>query len=317
MEVSMLLDKVDRRILDELQANGRQTVRAIAHKLGMSRKTIRYRLNRLTDQGVFAIACVVNADLFGFQFPVVIGINVAPGTSEAVANQLASMPAVRILIMSTGRYAIMAWVLLRDRFALSRFLSRDLAGIADITATEVMHSFQWVKNVWGYQWDPPGVCRQNHPSELDLCVIRMLQKEPRIPITELAKAVGCGRPVARASLQKLLSEGVIRFVNLVDPRAAGYELAVVILIKAKPGEVRAVAEALSAIDQVMIINLVAGQWQILVGAVLEDREKMNYFLLETVPLIPSITEFEVVHLVKIIKYSASFVDLAQAQVGDQ
>ncbi len=309
----MLLDKVDQAILDELEADGRQTIQALARKLDMSRTAVRHRLHRLRDTGVLTITCVVDSDLLGYQFLVVIGINVVPGTTDAVANQLASLTAVRIVSLSTGRYTIVAWALLKDRLALSDFVSGDMAGIIGISATEVMHSFQWVKNAWGYfkpQMNPFSVHQRNQLSDLDLSVINALQQAPRQPITELAKTVGCGRPMAKASLQKLLNDGVIRFVNIIDPKALGYGLSVVILIKAKPDSVHAVTNALSAQDRVMNVSLITGQWQVLVGALLEDREKMNEFLLETLPLIPGIDEFEVIQLVKNVKYSTSLVGLA-------
>lgn len=300
------LDKIDQMLLEEMERDARQSVQALARKLGMKRTTIHHRLNRLRDQGVLTIACMVNSELMGYQFLFAIGIDVAPGKVEVVANQLMPVPAVKVVSLTTGRYSILAWAVFRDRLAFSHFVSETLEQLSDITGIEVMHCFEWVRNAWGYfkpQMRPSGTNHQDILSDLDLAIIRAMQLDPRQPITRLAKAVGCGRLVAKKRLEKLLSNGVIEIVNTIDLKALGNLIRVIILVKAKPDKIHAVANELSAQGAIRLVTLVTGQWQILAAAQFEDNGNLYKFLLETLPSIPGITGSEVIHQVKTLKYS--------------
>lgn len=303
----MPVDKLNLMLMEELEDNPRQSVRALAQKLGMKRTTVRNRLNGLRSEGVLTITCVVNTELMGYQFQLVIGIKTSPGKIATVSDQLSSLQPIQVLYLTTGRYSIMAWALLRDRSALAHFVSEDLAGIADIAAIEIMHSFQWMKNPWRYfrpQMEPFDESPRGNLTDLDRSVIKAIQSDPRQSITNLAKVIGCSRPMAKARLDRLLTNGFIRFVTFVDPKALGYDTRVVFLIKSKPDKTYAVAnELMEQQNKVRYMSLLTGQWQLLVGAHFEHSEYMHNFVLETLTSIPGITEFEVVHIVKTLKYS--------------
>jgi len=124
----------------------------------------------------------------------------------------------------------------------------------------------------------------------------------------LAKKVGCGKSVAKTRLEKLLNDGLISFVSIIDSSALGFDIGVVILIKSKPANTSAVANELSIQNTIRHVSLITGQWQIFVMAQFEDTEYMHNFLSEKLISIPGIMEFEVVYLVKTLKFSMSFFD---------
>jgi DNA-binding Lrp family transcriptional regulator len=309
----MLLDKTDLMLMEELEDDARQPVRALARKLGVNRETVRYRLNRLTAERILNIACIGNPELLGYQFQLLIGINVSLGKTDAVANQFVAMPDVRAVSLAAGPYSILAWVLLRDRLALEHFVVENLTGISDIADIEIMHSYKWVKETWRYLKPQTETVRrypQDNPSDLDLSIVKAMQLDPRQTITKLARTVGCSKSVARMRLEKLLDEGIIRVVSIIDGTALGYNLGVGILIKAKPDKVYAVANELAMQNIVRHVSLVTGQWQIFVWAQFQDSGQMYSFLSEKLTNIPGIIQFEVVHLGKTLKYSTSFVKSA-------
>lgn len=305
----MSIDKLDRSLIEELVGDPRQTVQDLADKLSMKRTTVRFRLNRLREEGTLKIACVVNAELMGYEFLVFLGINVSPGKTVSAANQLASLPDVRIISLTAGNYNIRAWALFRDRSAFAHFISKELSVMTDITALEVMHSIQWFKNTWGYfkpniQSSSP--CRQVLPGDLDMEIIKALQQDPRQSITSLSRAVGCTKSAAKMRLDKLTGDGIINFVVIINPKGLGYDVNIMMLVKCNPVRIQAVAEELARQQRVTYVSLVTGRWQILVGAQFEDNSDLYNFLLETASSIPDITETEVIHVMKTVKYSTTF-----------
>ena len=307
----MSVDKLDLMLMRELEDDARQPVRALATKLGVKRTTARYRLNRLMAERTLTIACVSDTDFLGYQFPLLIGINVSPGKAGTVADQLVPLPAVKVVFLSVGRYDILVWALLRDRSALAHFVSENLSSIADITAIEMMHPYHWIKESWTYfkpqtesvrRWRWP----QDKPTDLDLSIVKAMQLDPRQTITKLAGTVGCSTSVAKTRLEKLLHDGIISFVSLIRPTALGYNTGAIILIKAKPDKVDAVANELSVQDTARLLSLITGRWQIHFGAQFRDTTHMYDFLSEKLTSIPGIIGYEVIPIRDTLKYSVSF-----------
>lgn len=311
----MPLDKLDLLIIEELENDARQPVPVLAKKLGMKRTTVRYRLNRLLSERILTIACIGDPELLGYQFLVVLGINVSPGKTKAVANRLEVLPAVKLVSLAIGQYNIMAWALFRDRMGLAHFVSDELVRMPDITGCEVMLSYQWVKSYWKYfkpQTKNGYHSEGYNPSELDLAIIRAMQADPRQPIKKLAETVGCSGSVAKRRLEKLLTEGVIRFACIVTPTPMGWEgVAVALLIECQLDKLYAVADELSVQDPARLVSLIAGKWHIFFGATFEDDKHMHSFMQEKLDSIPGIVKYEIIHLTDILKYDIISIDWAE------
>jgi DNA-binding Lrp family transcriptional regulator len=278
----------------------------------MKRTTVTYRLNRLRSEGILRIACIGDPELLGYQFLLLIGINVTPGKVENVVNELVSLPAVVVVTLTAGRYNVLAWALLRDRPSLANLVSEHLTKIPHVLSLDLMHSFQWIRDDLNYFKSQVGDVRKppkKSPSDTDLAIVRAMEIDPRQTVATLAKTVGCSRSVAKRSLDKLLSDGIIRLVSLVDPTGLKYEIWVVILVKSQPDKQYAVAKELSMQSTSTHVSLTTGQWQIFVAARFKKNDEMYNFMSNTLSPIPGILEFEVIHLLKIPKYSfSSFLD---------
>ena len=79
--------------------------------------------------------------------------------------------------------------------------------------------------------------RQNDAVTVDatnLSLLAELQADARVSIAELGRRVGLSSPAVAERLQRLEQAGVIRGYHAdVDPRALGYDLTVVIRIRAR------------------------------------------------------------------------------------
>ncbi len=309
----MLLDELDLKILEELEEDARQSIHTLAKKIGMKRTTVNYRLNRLKSAGILKIACVGNPELLGYQFLIVIGINAYPGRVDDVTNELAPLPAMTVVTLTAGRYNIMAWALLRDRLSLANLISEQLTNILGILSFDLMHSYQWVRDSWRYfkpQVDTIREPLKHFPSDIDLSIVNAMEMDPRQTMATLAKTVGCSRSDAKTRLDKLLSDGVIRFASIVNPRALGYEISVIILIKSQADSLYGVANELSMQSNSRHVSLITGQWQIFVAAQFKDSEQMHNFISDTMLPIPGVLAFEVIHIVKILKFSLNILGSA-------
>src|SRR3954465_3037040 len=60
-------DELDRRIIEALQANGRESFRALAARGGVSEATVRARYGRLTAEGILQVVAVTNPLGLGYE----------------------------------------------------------------------------------------------------------------------------------------------------------------------------------------------------------------------------------------------------------
>src|SRR6476646_2922347 len=78
-------DELDRSIIEALQANGRESFRAIAARVGVSEATVRARYGRLTSEGILQVVGVTNPLGLGFE-QALIGVKTSGPPSEVVAS---------------------------------------------------------------------------------------------------------------------------------------------------------------------------------------------------------------------------------------
>jgi len=132
------IDDTDRRIIELLQEDARQSNASIARVIGVSEATIRRRIKLMIDDGSLNIRAVPNPSSFGLNTSAVIGIDVQPDALEAVASGLAMSEEVIFVGVSTGRYDLIINVLVGTLEELRAFLEEVLTKLHGVRKTETL-----------------------------------------------------------------------------------------------------------------------------------------------------------------------------------
>ena len=82
------LDRIDQRLIEALQKNGREPFRRIAVDVGVSEATIRARYQRLCEDNILQVTGVTNPLGLGFEAQAMVGIRTG-GPPEPVAEAIA------------------------------------------------------------------------------------------------------------------------------------------------------------------------------------------------------------------------------------
>jgi Lrp/AsnC family transcriptional regulator, leucine-responsive regulatory protein len=91
-------------------------------------------------------------------------------------------------------------------------------------------------------------------------LLRLLQRDPRQPMSELARRVGMSGPAVRERVQRLEEAGVIRGYRLdIDPRAIGLPIAAIIRVRPAPGQLQRVADLAREITNVTECHRITGE----------------------------------------------------------
>src|SRR5271157_708073 len=129
-------DDTDWKIISVLKA-GAVPNNTIARKLGVSEGTVRARLKRLKEAGILQIRALINPDVLSNQQLVIVAVRVAESKLlERKAEELSRLENVLSVSIASGRYDLIAEVLLDSNRGLVRFLTEELSSIEGILASE-------------------------------------------------------------------------------------------------------------------------------------------------------------------------------------
>jgi Lrp/AsnC family transcriptional regulator, leucine-responsive regulatory protein len=95
---------------------------------------------------------------------------------------------------------------------------------------------------------------------IDVALVRLLARDARATMADLARAVGLSPPSATERVRRLEEAGVIRgYAAVVDPAALGLSLAAYIRIRPLPGLLGKVAEVLLGLSAIVECDRVTGE----------------------------------------------------------
>ena len=144
------LDDVDKAIIRELQVDGRMAYAQLSPKVGLSQAAVRQRANRLLERGVFQIVAVSDPLSLGLTTQAMVGITVT-GDVRGVAATVAAMGESEYVLITTGRYDVLAELLCTDNDALLELVNDRIRVIDGVAATEVFSILKMEKLTfsWG------------------------------------------------------------------------------------------------------------------------------------------------------------------------
>ena len=144
----VVLDDISKRIIEQLQVDGRQSYAAIGKAVGLSEAAVRQRVQRLIDGGAMQIVAVTDPMTLGFRRQTMIGLRCS-GDLGRVADQLASMPEIDYVVITAGSFDLLIEVVCEDDDQLLEILSQ-VRTIPSVTTTETFVYLKLRKQ--SYSW---------------------------------------------------------------------------------------------------------------------------------------------------------------------
>jgi Lrp/AsnC family transcriptional regulator for asnA, asnC and gidA len=146
--VHVVLDDLSKRIIEQLQQDGRRSYAAIGKAVGLSEAAVRQRVQRLVDTGALQIVGVTDPLTLGFQRQAMVGIRCS-GDLERVAAQLAGMDEIDYVVITAGSFDLLVEVVCEDDDQLLEILGR-VRSIPSVTTTETFVYLKLRKQT--YSW---------------------------------------------------------------------------------------------------------------------------------------------------------------------
>jgi Lrp/AsnC family transcriptional regulator, leucine-responsive regulatory protein len=125
-------DALDWKIVDLLKDNGRITNQEIADRLDVPRASVGTRIQRMTEAGALRIVAAADFSAYDYSVLIALAIRVRGRAPEAVALELAELPAIFAVHLVTGAHQIEALIAVHDFAELSDAVMGSINGIAGI-----------------------------------------------------------------------------------------------------------------------------------------------------------------------------------------
>lgn len=135
------LDDIDKRIITELQLDGRLPYARLGPAVGLSQAAARQRVQRLIERGVMQVVAVTDPLALGFNLEAMIGIR-ADGDLRALARTLAAIDEIDYVVVTSGGYDVLVETVCEGTDELLDLLNdriRTLPGVRSADAFPYLH----------------------------------------------------------------------------------------------------------------------------------------------------------------------------------
>ncbi len=143
------LDDVSKKIIEQLQEDGRRPYAAIAASVGLSEAAVRQRVQRLIRSGVVQIVAVTNPLHVGFTRQAMIGVR-ADGPLDPVVSAISALAEVAYVVITAGSFDVLAEVICEDDEHLLHVLNQRIRTIEGVRSTETFVYLELSKQT--YTW---------------------------------------------------------------------------------------------------------------------------------------------------------------------
>ncbi len=115
--------------------------------------------------------------------------------------------------------------------------------------------------------------------EKDRKIIELLQKNARIPYTEIAKKINLSEGAVRKRVNALEEKGIIKkYVAIIDPKKLGYENITILGLDVEPTKLLEIAKEISKMEEVKCVYISTGDHMIMAEIWAKDGKQLSEIL---------------------------------------
>ena len=147
-------DKIDVRIVNLLLEDGRMSASEIARRMGnISERAVRYRINRMVDEGVIQVSAVAKPQAFGLTTIADVWLEVESDRIVEVAKKMAEFDNVSYVACGIGETDVSIQVVAKDTAEIYHFVTEVVRKVPGVRKTTTSIVPLIIKDV--YQWRVP------------------------------------------------------------------------------------------------------------------------------------------------------------------
>ncbi len=148
------IDKIDVQIVNLLLGDGRMSASEVARQLKhISERAVRYRVERMIEEGIIQISAVVHPQAFGLTTIADVWMEVEADQILEVAHKMAGFENVSYVACGIGQTDVSIQVVAKDTTEIYRFVTEVVRKVPGVRKTTTSIVPIILKDV--YQWRVP------------------------------------------------------------------------------------------------------------------------------------------------------------------
>lgn len=209
------VDRLDGRLVEELQRDGRAPMEDVAAAIGLSRQATRARYDRLVARGALRVVGVVHPSAQGLHAFAHLSVFVR-GSALRAARAIAGLPTVPLVSIVAGRASLIAEVRAPDMAALHALI-RTIGSVDGVAHVEAATYTERVKD----QSSPALAVATPRLDAVDRALLDILQADGRASYAQLGRRINYSASAARGRVQALVGSGAVRVTAIATPGLVG------------------------------------------------------------------------------------------------
>lgn len=146
-------DQLDYEIIKALKANARISAADIARLTETNERTIRKRIEWLTEHKIFRLTAILDPEAFGYSTAVDFFLEVTPSQQDDIVETLLHMPEISYLAFGQDTNEISFQARFRNSDEMREFLRSKLAELAGVKVAGYALVPRILRNI--DEWVPP------------------------------------------------------------------------------------------------------------------------------------------------------------------
>lgn len=139
--------------------------------------------------------------------------------------------------------------------------------------------------------------------DLDRHMLETLQKDGRVPFTQIAQQAGVSESTVRVHYRALEEAGVVRTVAVVDPYALDFRAPALIGVSVEPGTIEHVARSINELPEVSYLVMTLGSRDLMVEVYCRDVPHLTELVTGRIHGISGVRNTEVLMIARSYKLS--------------
>jgi Lrp/AsnC family transcriptional regulator for asnA, asnC and gidA len=142
---------------------------------------------------------------------------------------------------------------------------------------------------------------QTKIDEIDLQIIKILNKDGRTPFSQIAQQLGVSNGMIRQRYHRLVRDGLLQIVAITNPLLLGFTTMAIISVKVDVQRLEEIADQIAAFEEVIYLVLVTGSYDIHIEVVCRDKNHLLKFLSEKLHSVEGVRDTETFIYLRIAK----------------
>ncbi len=287
-----MVDKIDSKIILELQKDGRRSYYELAKELGLSVATVARRISNLVND-VITIQVVPVQYLTNKQVKILLVINADMNKIDEICDKMSTYSGINLLQTVFGRYDIVARATFFSVTELNDF-ARDLSQIEGIKRSWIC-IINEIKKTWNSILLSEAVMAHKFSEidETDRRIIAELERNGRSSYKNLAKKLGASSSTIARRFKNLYDSGLIK-VTAVPKMKKGELPDAIILVNAEASKISEICERLVGYSNVYNVETCLGLFDIVIGIQSVSQKELYSFIKNELMNMPGVKNTETV-----------------------